>query len=42
MKVFIDHIGPFIVKFNGGNVKVYLLILSCLWSRAITLQLSRI
>lgn len=37
--VFIDHIGPFSVKTNSNHIKVYLLIFSCLWSRAINLQI---
>lgn len=36
--VFIDHIGPFLVVDHGNKCKVYILILTCLWSRAISLQ----
>ena len=36
--IFIDHIGPFTVRKNENNVKVYLLIFSCVWSRAINLK----
>ena len=37
--IFIDYIGPIMVKFNGANKKVYLLIITCLWSRAISLKI---
>ena len=41
--VFIDHIGPFTIYYEGQNArkKVYLLIFTCLWSRAINLVLCR-
>lgn len=36
--VAIDHIGPFTVKNSQGqNVKIYLLIITCLWTRAVNL-----
>ena len=37
--VFLDYIGPFTVFSNNCKTKVYILILSCLWSRATSLQL---
>ena len=36
--VFIDHAGPFLVKYNGSNIKCYLLIITCLWSRAVNVE----
>ena len=35
--IFIDHIGPFHVNNLGERTKCYVLIISCLWSRAINL-----
>ena len=35
--VALDYIGPFTVKWEGQKRKVYLLIVTCLWSRAINL-----
>ena len=37
---FIDYAGPFFVKINGVKSKVYLLIITCLWSRAINIKIS--
>ena len=37
--VFCDFLGPFMVKVAGQKRKVHLLILSCLWSRALNLIL---
>jgi hypothetical protein len=37
--VFLDHLGPYTVKMDGKNVKVWLLCFTCLWSRAINLQI---
>lgn len=37
--VFIDHIGPFVIKIEGVRKKVWLLIFTCLWSRAINLKI---
>ena len=39
--VFIDYIGPYEVKMNGEKTKVWLLILSCLWSRAVNIKICR-
>ena len=39
--VFIDHIGPFQAKINGERTKVWFLIVSCLFSRAINLKICR-
>ena len=36
--IFIDHIGPFTVCLQGKRTKVWLLAISCLWSRAINLK----
>ena len=36
---FVDHLGPFNVKLEGKNRKVWLLCVSCLWSRAVNLKL---
>ena len=35
--IYIDYLGPFEVKSNGSKVKIWLLILTCMWSRAINL-----
>ena len=37
--IFMDHLGPFHVKHNGTRKKVWLLILTCLWSRSVNLKL---
>ena len=39
--VFIDYIGSFDVKLNGVKCKVWLLIVTCTWSRAISLKICR-
>ena len=39
--VFIDHIGPFTVNLNGEKMKTWILIVSCLYSRAINLKICR-
>ena len=36
--VFIDHIGPFTVNLEGKKKKVYLLAITCLFSRAVELE----
>ena len=38
--MFVDHCGPFNVILNG-KVKAYILILTCLWSRAVNLIVCR-
>ena len=38
--LYIDYIGPYLVKLNGENKKVYLLCFTCMFSRAINLKLS--
>ena len=38
--VFIDHAGPFFVKLNGQKSKVYILLITCLFTRAINLKIS--
>ena len=37
--LFLDYIGPFTVSRDGKKVKDYILILTCLWSPAINLEL---
>jgi hypothetical protein len=37
--IFIDHCGPYYVYLQGTKVKVYLLLLSCLWSRGVNIKL---
>lgn len=36
--IFIDYLGPFTVTLSGVKTKVYLLLFTCLWSRAISLR----
>jgi hypothetical protein len=38
-EIALDHIGPFTVKVNDTNSKVYILIITCFWSRAVHLIL---
>ena len=37
--IFVDHFGSYEVKINGKKTKVYVLLISCLWSRAVNLKL---
>ena len=37
--IFVDYIGPMIVKMEGKRKKVWLLIVTCMWSRAVSLQI---
>lgn len=37
--VFVDYIGPYHVKYNNKISKVYILCITCLWSRAINFKL---
>ena len=37
--IFIDHFGPYHVKLDGKRMKVWVLCICCLWSRAINLKL---
>ena len=37
--IFIDYIGPYFIKVNNLKVKVYLLCITCMWSRAINLKI---
>lgn len=39
--IFIDFIGPFNIKNPKHNSKVYLLCISCLWSRAVNIKICR-
>lgn len=36
---FIDHMGPFLIEFNGKRQKVWVLCFTCLWSRAVNLKI---
>ena len=38
--VFMDYFGPFKVKRDKNNVKVYVLLITCMWTRAVSLQIS--
>ena len=38
--IFIDYLGPFKVFKNSQKVKVYILCVTCLWTRAINLKIS--
>ena len=38
--LYIDHFGPYSVKIAGKTVKVWILCICCLWSRAISLKIS--
>lgn len=37
--VFLDHLGPINVKFDGKIKKIWLLIVTCLWTRAVSLYI---
>ena len=37
--LFLDHFGPYNVKFNGEVKKIYVLILTCLYTRAVNLKI---
>ena len=37
--IFIDHFGPYEVKLEGRKTKVWVLCITCLWSRAINLKI---
>ena len=38
--VFLDYLGPYNVKINNKTEKVYILIITCLWSRSINLKIT--
>ena len=38
--IFLDHIGPFTVNLQGQKTKVWLLAITCLFSRAVNLKIS--
>ena len=40
-EVFLDHIGPFNVKINNNVEKVHILILTCIYTRAVNLLLCK-
>ena len=35
--IFLDYMGPFDIKMNGVRKKIWILIITCLWSRAINM-----
>ena len=37
--MYIDYMGPFSVKVGNSKTKVWVLVLTCMWSRAINLQI---
>ena len=37
--IFVDYIGPFNIKLQGNTHKVWLLCITCTWSRAINLKI---
>lgn len=37
--IYMDHFGPYFVKRSGNKVKVWVLCLTCMWSRAINLKI---
>ena len=39
LRIFLDYIGPINVRFEGKVNKVWLLIITCLWSRAVSLRI---
>ena len=39
--ICLDHCGPFFVKTGSANEKVYVLVISCFWSRAVNLIVCR-
>lgn len=39
--VFLDYLGPFNVKIDGNNSKVWILVFTCTWSRGLNLKLCR-
>ena len=39
--ISVDHIGPFTVKLNNERTKIWILIVTCLFSRAINLKICR-
>ena len=36
--IFLDHFGPYSVSWEGKRVKCWILIITCLWSRAVNLK----
>ncbi|XP_068226530.1 uncharacterized protein [Palaemon carinicauda] len=37
--IFLDYLGPYYIKYQGVKTKIWLLCITCLWSRAINLKL---
>lgn len=40
-EIALDHIGPFYIKVNDSKVKVYILIITCMWSRGVNLLICK-
>ena len=40
-EVFLDYLGPYVVKVEGVRKKVWLLAVTCLWSRAVNILICR-
>ena len=38
-QIYLDYIGPFTVKSNGKQEKIWLLCITCMWSRGINLKI---
>ena len=39
--IYIDYAGPFLVTLNDNKIKVWLLILTCMWTRAVNILVCR-
>ena len=39
--IFLDYIGPFSIELEGKKSKVWLLAITCLWSRAVNIKICR-
>ena len=40
-QIYLDHAGPFKVRMSGSVIKVWLLIITCMWSRAVNILICR-
>lgn len=38
--IFLDYLGPYTIKFNNKKFDVWILVITCMWSRAINLEIS--
>ena len=36
--IFIDHLGPVYIRLNDQKIKIWLLVVSCMWTRAVNLK----